>query len=81
MLTPNGGMTDGQAGRFGESEAPETCPECGAEWSHSERLHTGDEQALGGWEDWMFCAACQCELFYPVTIRPQLIAEAQRPAR
>ena len=66
-------MTDDQAGQFGDSEAPDTCPQCGAEWSHSERLHTGDDQALGGWEDWMYCAICRCELFYPVTTMPQIL--------
>ena len=62
-------MTGLASGRFGESNAPDTCPDCGSLWSHSERLRTWDEQAIGGWEDWQFCSACKCELFYPV-IRP-----------
>lgn len=54
---------------FGETDAPDTCPDCGRAWSAAERLHTSDDKAIGGWEDWCYCAACGCELFYPV-VRP-----------
>lgn len=54
---------------FGESNAPDNCPECGKAWASSERLHTGDADGIGGWEDWMHCG-CGCQMFYPVTIRP-----------
>ena len=50
----------------GESSSPDNCPDCGEVWSASERLHTGDDNGWGGWEDWCFCKACGCELFYPV---------------
>lgn len=60
-------MTDYQAGQFGTSDAPAHCTDCGAEWAESERLHTGDDKGVGGWEDWMHCKACGCEMFFPVT--------------
>jgi hypothetical protein len=39
-------------------------------WSHSERLHTADQKGIGGWEDWLWCEACQFDLFFPVKHRP-----------
>jgi hypothetical protein len=54
-------------GQFGESDAPDHCTECGAWWTSSERLHTGDSKGIGGWEDWMYCIACGCDMFFPVT--------------
>lgn len=62
-------MTDRQAGQFGTSDAPNNCTECGAEWTNGERLHAGDDKGIGGWEDWMHCKACGCEMFFPVTAR------------
>ncbi len=59
-------MTDYHAGQFGTSDTPDNCPECGAEWTSAERLHTGDDKGIGGWEDWMYCS-CGCEMFFPVT--------------
>ncbi len=56
-------------GQMGTSDAPDNCTDCGALWSSSERLHTGDSNGLGGWEDWMYCKACGCEMFFPVTHR------------
>ncbi len=47
------------------SDAPEDCPDCGALWSASEAVKTGDDKAHEGWECWCYCAACKCELFYP----------------
>lgn len=74
-------MTDYQAGQFGTSDAPDNCTECGAEWANGERLHTGDDKGIGGWEDWMHCKACGCEMFFPVTRRhePPNVG-AKRPA-
>lgn len=59
------------AGQWGQSEASDNCTECGAIWSDSERLHTGDSNGIGGWEDWMYCKACGCEMFFPVTCEEQ----------
>ena len=53
-------------GMFGESDAPDSCIDCGALWACSERLHTGDPKGIGGWEDWMHCTACKNEWFFPV---------------
>ncbi len=58
-------------GQFGESGAPDKCPECEADWFGSERLRTGDDKGIGGWEDWMYCAVCECDMFFPVTHRPK----------
>lgn len=63
--------TDRHDGMWGTSDAPDRCPECGEEWFGGERLHTSDDKGIGGWEDWMYCKACGCELFYPVVHRPQ----------
>ena len=60
---------DRHAGQGGTSDAPNDCPDCAAEWSSRERLHTGDDNGIGGWEDWMHCKACGCEMFSPVTHR------------
>lgn len=73
-------MSDHRDGQWGASDAPDHCPDCGARWANSERLHTGDDKGIGGWEDWMHCKACGCELFYPVTHRHEPPnAEGQRP--
>lgn len=56
-------------GQWGISDATDNCTDCGAEWSSGERLHTGDDKGIGGWEDWMHCKACGCEMFFPVTHR------------
>jgi len=56
-------------GQWGTSDAPDNCTECGTEWANGERLHTGDDKGIGGWEDWMHCSACGCEMFFPVTHR------------
>ena len=61
--------SDSLAGQFGTSDAPDNCTECGAEWASGERLHTGDDKGIGGWEDWMYCEACGCDMFFPVTHR------------
>mgnify|MGYP003405857163 FL=1 len=53
-------------GMFGESDAPDNCIDCGKQWASSERLHTDDDKGIGGWEDWMYCAACKQEWFFPV---------------
>lgn len=47
------------------SDASDNCPECGTRWAVIEAVDTGDDQAHEGWEDWCYCAACKCELFYP----------------
>lgn len=65
-------MTDYSAGQWGTSDAPDDCTDCGAVWSSGERLHTGDENGIGGWEDWRHCKACGCEMFFPVTHRDEL---------
>lgn len=62
-------MTDDHAGQFGASDAPDECPECEVPWFASERLWTRDSNGIGGWEDWMYCAACECDMFFPVTRR------------
>ena len=62
-------VNDDLAGQFGTSDAPDNCTECGAEWANGERLHTGDDKGIGGWEDWMYCRTCGCEMFFPVTHR------------
>lgn len=49
-----------------ESKAPDDCPDCGKRWSHTECVHTGDPAGVDGWEDWCYCSACKCELFYPL---------------
>lgn len=53
-------------GQFGLSDSPDDCPNCHIPWSATERLHTGDDKAIGGWEDWMYCSKCKQDLFYPV---------------
>ena len=53
-------------GEFGESDAPDVCLECGDMWAAGERVQTGDDKGIGGWEDWMYCAACRQEWFFPV---------------
>lgn len=62
--------TDHHDGQWGTSDAPEKCPDCGDTWSTGERLHTGDSNGIGGWEDLVHCKACGCEMFFPVTHRP-----------
>lgn len=62
-------MTAYLDGQLGMSDTPDNCPECGAIWATSERLHTGDDKGIGGWEDWMYCTACGCDRFYPVTMK------------
>lgn len=47
------------------SDMPDNCPECGAPWHAVEGVHTGDDRALNGWEDWCFCLACGLQNFYP----------------
>ena len=61
---------DSMDGIYGLSDAPSNCPECGESWSAGERLKTDDEAGIGGYEDWMYCKHCECELFYPVIHRP-----------
>ncbi len=56
-------------GIYGSTDAPDYCPDCGASWSAGERVKTGDDAGIGGYEDWMYCANCKCELFYPVIYR------------
>lgn len=46
-------------------DAPDNCPDCGEPWSASEAVHTGDDKAHKGWEQWCYCQSCKCELFYP----------------
>ncbi len=58
-------------GIYGSSDAPSFCPECSEQWSHGERVKTGDDSGIGGYEDWMYCKNCGCELFYPVIHRPK----------
>jgi hypothetical protein len=80
-ILEKGGLNDDHAGQWGTSDAPSNCTECGAEWSSGERLHTGDSNGIGGWEDWMFCRACGCEMFFPVTHRSEPPNEkGNRPA-
>lgn len=62
--------TDHHDGQFGAADVPDNCPDCGDQWSAGERLHTGDTNGIGGWEQWMYCEACGCEMFFPVTHRP-----------
>ena len=62
-------LSDYAAGQFGMSDAPDNCTECGTEWSASERLRTGDSNGIGGWEDWMYCKACDIQVFFPVVHR------------
>lgn len=62
--------SDHYNGQWGTSNAPEKCPDCGNDWFGAERLHTGDDNGLGGWEDWMYCQHCGCELFFPVVNPP-----------
>ena len=62
--------TDYHDGMFGEADIPEKCPDCGEEWFGGERLHTGDDKGIGGWESWMHCEACGAEMFFPVVRRP-----------
>lgn len=73
--------TDYHDGLFGEADTPDNCPDCGAEWSSSERVHTGDDKGIGGWETWVHCAACGCELFFPVTRRPPSTTKTRQSAR
>lgn len=47
------------------SDAPDSCPDCGKDWSAGETVKTDDPAAHEGYEDWRYCAACGCELFYP----------------
>ena len=47
------------------SDAPDNCPECGQRWAEVEPVETDDPAGAGGWEDWCYCSACNCELFYP----------------
>jgi len=56
----------------GSSNAPDTCPDCNSWWSSSERIETGDEAGIGGYEDWCYCERCETELFYPVVHRPEI---------
>lgn len=38
--------------------------------SAREAVATLAENGIGGWEDWMHCGACRCEMFFPVVHRP-----------
>lgn len=71
-------MTEHHDGIWGSSDDPDNCTECGAEWSSGERVKTGDAKGIGGWEDWLYCAACKCEMFFPVVHRPSASPE-QKP--
>ncbi len=62
-------MSDYHDGQWGSSDAPDNCIDCGEPWSSGERLHTGDDKGIGGWEDWLYCAACKREWFFPVVHR------------
>jgi hypothetical protein len=64
-------MTDRHDGQRGTSGAPDNCHDCGADWSAEECVHTGDDKGIGGWEDWRYCQACGCEMFFPVIHRPE----------
>jgi hypothetical protein len=64
--------TDHQDGQFGAADVPENCPDCGDQWSSGERVRTGDDRGIGGWEDWLYCESCGCEMFFPVVHRPPL---------
>ena len=57
---------EASSGMWGESDAPDNCIDCGTPWDATERTHTGDPKGIGGWEDWMYCAACKNEWFFPV---------------
>lgn len=57
-------------GIYGLTDAPSECPQCGSWWSAGERLHTGDDRGIGGWEDWVYCSKCDQDWFYPVVYRP-----------
>ena len=67
----NTAHADKMDGIYGASDAPGNCTDCGAEWSAGERVHTDDRAGIGGYEDWMYCAACGCEMFFAVVRRPQ----------
>jgi hypothetical protein len=58
-------------GIYGTSDAPYHCPECGEEWHAGERVWTGDEAGIAGFEDWMYCKFCDMDLFYPVVNLPK----------
>lgn len=62
-------------GIFGASESPEKCPHCNSSWDNGERLHTGDDAGIGGYEDWMYCATCDEQMFFPVVHRPGKLQE------
>lgn len=51
----------------GLSNAPSQCPDCGDLWAASERVQTNNTSAIGGLEDWRYCANCKSDLFFPVT--------------
>lgn len=58
------GMPDVPAGDL-------SCMYCGGKQGHSERVHTGDEESLDGWEDWFCCHPCRdagepCETFHRI---------------
>lgn len=63
VSTKNNSKTDGI---WGTTDAPDCCPECGALWSAGERVWTGDDAGIDGYEDWVYCKACDYDLFYPV---------------
>lgn len=47
------------------SDMPDNCPECGAPWHVVESVHTGDDRAHEGYEDWAYCRVCGIDYFYP----------------
>ncbi len=47
------------------SDMPDNCHQCGAVWAAVECVHTGDDRALDGYEDWCWCRACGEDWFYP----------------
>ncbi len=61
---------DTMDGIYGWADVPDQCPYCGGDWATGERVHTGDDAGIGGFEDWMYCGQCKAEVFFPVTHRP-----------
>jgi hypothetical protein len=59
---------------FAPAAQPEkSCMYCGSNGGHWERVHTGDDESFGGWEDWFCCHSCRdagnpCETFHRIPI-------------
>lgn len=58
-------------GMYGRADVPDQCPYCGGDWAAGERVCTGDDAGIGGYEDWMYCGQCKAEIFFPVVHRPE----------